>query len=141
MSSLLQIDRLVNRAFKNLKADEVLNFSVAVTVMRVQRKWRARMRAAKLKRKREVGLDGLANWLTGCAILCMSQLFCIFTRPTRCCDSANWWPESLQNCKHGYVATAHGGHCRFLFQERAEGLIDAQYVAIPPQRTKLLGVC
>lgn len=52
----LQIDRLVTRAFKNLKADEVLNFSVAVTVMRVQRKWRARMRAAKLKRKREVSL-------------------------------------------------------------------------------------
>jgi hypothetical protein len=51
---LLQIDRLVSRAFRNLKADEVLNFSVAVTVMRVQRKWRARMRAAKLKRKREV---------------------------------------------------------------------------------------
>lgn len=49
-----QIDRLVTRAFRNLKADEVLNFSVAVTVMRVQRKWRARMRAAKLKRKREV---------------------------------------------------------------------------------------
>jgi hypothetical protein len=49
-----QIDRLVSRAFRNLKADEVLNFSVAVTVMRVQRKWRARMRAAKLKRKREV---------------------------------------------------------------------------------------
>ncbi|WIA28050.1 hypothetical protein OEZ86_010635 [Tetradesmus obliquus] len=48
-----QIDRLVSRAFRNLKADEVLNFSVAVTVMRVQRKWRARMRAAKLKRKRE----------------------------------------------------------------------------------------
>lgn len=45
----------MTRAFKNLKADEVLNFSVAVTVMRVQRKWRARMRAAKLKRKREVG--------------------------------------------------------------------------------------
>jgi hypothetical protein len=44
----------VSRAFRNLKADEVLNFSVAVTVMRVQRKWRARMRAAKLKRKREV---------------------------------------------------------------------------------------
>lgn len=51
---LPQIDRLVSRAFRNLKADEVLNFSVAVTVMRVQRKWRARMRAAKLKRKREV---------------------------------------------------------------------------------------
>ncbi|KAF8072369.1 NaCP60E [Scenedesmus sp. PABB004] len=48
-----QIDRLVFRAFRGLKADEVLNFSVAVTVMRVQRKWRARMRAAKLKRKRE----------------------------------------------------------------------------------------
>lgn len=52
----VQIDRLVSRAFRNLKADEVLNFSVAVTVMRVQRKWRARMRAAKLKRKREVRL-------------------------------------------------------------------------------------
>eukprot|EP00775_Hariotina_reticulata_P006841 gene6841-7059_t len=56
-----QIDRLVARAFKNLKADEVLNFSVAVTVMRVQRKWRSRMRAAKLKRKRELRAErGLA---------------------------------------------------------------------------------
>lgn len=44
----------MTRAFRNLKADEVLNFSVAVTVMRVQRKWRARMRAAKMKRKKEV---------------------------------------------------------------------------------------
>jgi hypothetical protein len=49
-----QINKLVTRAFRNLKADEVLNFSVAVTVMRVQRKWRARMRAAKMKRKKEV---------------------------------------------------------------------------------------
>ncbi|KAI8464917.1 MAG: Ion transport protein-domain-containing protein [Monoraphidium minutum] len=48
-----QIDRLVARAFKGMRSDEVLNFSVAVTVMRVQRKWRARMRAAKLKRKKE----------------------------------------------------------------------------------------
>jgi hypothetical protein len=56
-----QIDRLVARAFKNLKADEVLNFSVAVTVMRVQRKWRSRMRAAKLKRKREVGPPATAR--------------------------------------------------------------------------------
>lgn len=46
----------MSRAFRNLKADEVLNFSVAVTVMRVQRKWRARMRAAKMKRKKEVGV-------------------------------------------------------------------------------------
>jgi hypothetical protein len=53
-SSHLQINKLVTRAFRNLKADEVLNFSVAVTVMRVQRKWRARMRAAKMKRKKEV---------------------------------------------------------------------------------------
>lgn len=51
-----QINKLVSRAFRNLKADEVLNFSVAVTVMRVQRKWRARMRAAKMKRKKEVGV-------------------------------------------------------------------------------------
>lgn len=50
----VQINKLVTRAFRNLKADEVLNFSVAVTVMRVQRKWRARMRAAKMKRKKEV---------------------------------------------------------------------------------------
>jgi hypothetical protein len=49
-----QINKLVTRAFRNLKADEVLNFSVAVTVMRVQRKWRARMRTAKMKRKKEV---------------------------------------------------------------------------------------
>jgi hypothetical protein len=101
-----QIDRLVARHFKNMRSDEVLNFSVAVTVMRVQvgggcillllesktlawaprasilvelairlklrcsghkhtnlaappslsvsqRKWRARMRAAKLKRTKE----------------------------------------------------------------------------------------
>jgi hypothetical protein len=56
----------VSRAFRNLKADEVLNFSVAVTVMRVQRKWRARMRAAKLKRKREVRVSIMpaVDWWT-----------------------------------------------------------------------------
>jgi hypothetical protein len=31
-----QIDRLVAKHFKNMRSDEVLNFSVAVTVMRVQ---------------------------------------------------------------------------------------------------------
>lgn len=52
-----QIDRLVSRAFRGMRSDEVLNFSVAVTVMRVQRKWRARMRAAKLKRTKETRAD------------------------------------------------------------------------------------
>lgn len=70
--ALLQINKLVTRAFRNLKADEVLNFSVAVTVMRVQRKWRARMRAAKMKRKKEVRGeavgDGAAS-IVGCALL------------------------------------------------------------------------
>jgi hypothetical protein len=31
-----QLDNMVTRAFKTLTADDVLNFSVAVTVMRVQ---------------------------------------------------------------------------------------------------------
>ena len=56
MSSLLalsQIDKLVKKHFKGLKSDEILNFSVAITVMRVQRKWRSRIRAATLKRKQE----------------------------------------------------------------------------------------
>jgi hypothetical protein len=43
----------VAKHFHGLKSDEVLNFSVAITVMRVQRKWRARMRAAQLKRKKD----------------------------------------------------------------------------------------
>jgi hypothetical protein len=43
----------VKKAFKGLKSDEVMNFSVAITVMRVQRKWRSRIRAATLKRKQE----------------------------------------------------------------------------------------
>lgn len=47
-----QLDRLVEKFFRNLQSDEMLNFSVAVTVGRVQRKWRARMRAAKLMRKK-----------------------------------------------------------------------------------------
>ncbi len=32
----------------------MLNFSVAITVMKVQRKWRIRMRAAKLRRKKQL---------------------------------------------------------------------------------------
>ncbi len=32
----VQIDRLCAKHFNNVKVDEVLNFSVAVTVMRVQ---------------------------------------------------------------------------------------------------------
>lgn len=55
-----QIDRLVARAFRDLRSDEVLNFSVAVTVMRVQRKWRARMRAAKMRRTKETRADRAA---------------------------------------------------------------------------------
>ncbi|GIL57898.1 hypothetical protein Vafri_13128 [Volvox africanus] len=48
-----QIDRLVNKFFRELPTqDEMLNFSVAITVMKVQRKWRTRMRAAKLMRKK-----------------------------------------------------------------------------------------
>eukprot|EP00198_Chlamydomonas_reinhardtii_P001158 XP_001690493.1 voltage-gated Ca2+ channel, alpha subunit [Chlamydomonas reinhardtii] len=49
-----QIDRLVDKFFHELTAqDEMLNFSVAITVMKVQRKWRTRMRAAKLRRKNQ----------------------------------------------------------------------------------------
>ncbi|KAG2448926.1 hypothetical protein HYH02_006274 [Chlamydomonas schloesseri] len=49
-----QIDRLVDKFFHELAAqDEMLNFSVAITVMKVQRKWRTRMRAAKLRRKNQ----------------------------------------------------------------------------------------
>lgn len=49
-----QIDRLVDKFFHDLAAqDEMLNFSVAITVMKVQRKWRTRMRAAKLRRKKQ----------------------------------------------------------------------------------------
>ena len=44
---------MVESFFRNLQSDEMLNFSVAVTVMRVQRQWRARMRAAKLRRKKD----------------------------------------------------------------------------------------
>ncbi|GIL78272.1 hypothetical protein Vretifemale_7701, partial [Volvox reticuliferus] len=48
-----QIDRLVNKFFRELPTqDEMLNFSVAITVMKVQRKWRTRMRASKLMRKK-----------------------------------------------------------------------------------------
>ncbi|GLI63280.1 hypothetical protein VaNZ11_006186 [Volvox africanus] len=47
------MDRLVNKFFRELPTqDEMLNFSVAITVMKVQRKWRTRMRAAKLMRKK-----------------------------------------------------------------------------------------
>eukprot|EP00798_Chlamydomonas_sp_ICE-L_P015920 gene15920-22054_t len=47
------LDKLVERFFKNLHNDEIFNFSVAVVAGKVQRKWRARMRAAKLRRKKE----------------------------------------------------------------------------------------
>lgn len=48
-----QIDKLADKHFRALRdADEQLNFSTAVVVMRVQNKWRAKMRAAKWKRKR-----------------------------------------------------------------------------------------
>ncbi|KXZ47565.1 hypothetical protein GPECTOR_34g724 [Gonium pectorale] len=48
-----QIERLVDKFFHGLaEQEEMLNFSVAVTVMKVQRKWRTRMRAAKLMRKK-----------------------------------------------------------------------------------------
>jgi hypothetical protein len=53
VAPFLQIDLLCTKHFHGLKSDEVLNFSVAITVMRVQRKWRARMRAAQLKRKKD----------------------------------------------------------------------------------------
>jgi hypothetical protein len=48
-----QIDALVARHFRGLKSDNLLNFSVAMTVMAVQRKWRARMKVVQLKRKKE----------------------------------------------------------------------------------------
>lgn len=43
----LQIDRMIAKFFSTLPVDEQLNFSVAVTVMSVQRKWRLRMKAHK----------------------------------------------------------------------------------------------
>lgn len=43
----LQIDRMIAKFFSSLPVDEQLNFSVAVTVMSVQRKWRLRMKAHK----------------------------------------------------------------------------------------------
>ncbi len=44
----LQIDRMIAKFFAGLPNDEQLNFSVAVTVMKVQRKWRARMRTLRV---------------------------------------------------------------------------------------------
>lgn len=44
----LQIDRMIAKFFSSLPVDEQLNFSVAVTVMSVQRKWRQRMKAHKV---------------------------------------------------------------------------------------------
>ena len=35
---------MTNRFFKDLKEDELLNFSVAVVVMKFQRRWRSRVR-------------------------------------------------------------------------------------------------
>ena len=43
----LQIDRMIAKLFSSLPVDEQLNFSMAVTVMSVQRKWRQRMKAHK----------------------------------------------------------------------------------------------
>jgi hypothetical protein len=43
----------VSRHFRGLKSDNLLNFSVAMTVMAVQRKWRARMKVVNLRRKKE----------------------------------------------------------------------------------------
>lgn len=45
----LQIDRMIAKFFSSLPVDEQLNFSVAVTVMSVQRKWRQRMKAHKAR--------------------------------------------------------------------------------------------
>ena len=45
----LQIDRMIAKFFSSLPVDEQLNFSVAVTVMSVQRKWRQRMKAHKVR--------------------------------------------------------------------------------------------
>ena len=44
----LQIDRMIAKFFSSLPVDEQLNFSVAVTVMSVQRQWRQRMKAHKV---------------------------------------------------------------------------------------------
>lgn len=47
-----QLDRLVEKFFRSLQTEESMNFHAAVSVGRVQRNWRARARAAKLKRKK-----------------------------------------------------------------------------------------
>ncbi len=48
-----QIDRLVEKFCETMTNGDALNFRAAVSVGRVQRKWQARTRAAKLMRKKE----------------------------------------------------------------------------------------
>ncbi|KAK9823801.1 hypothetical protein WJX72_005586 [[Myrmecia] bisecta] len=52
-----QIERMIQKFFAHLHLDEELNFSVAVVVMRVQRKWRAKMRANRIRRMRAARQD------------------------------------------------------------------------------------
>ena len=47
-----QIEKLTHHFFKNLQPEEMLNFSTAVVVMKVQKRWRARTRAIRLRRRR-----------------------------------------------------------------------------------------
>lgn len=49
-----QLDRLIDKFFNNLPFDSTLNFSSAVMVPRLERKWRARFQAKKLKRRQDV---------------------------------------------------------------------------------------
>lgn len=49
-----QIEQLVEKFFRDLNKDnEQMNFSAAVSVMLIQRKWRTRMRAHRLRRMKE----------------------------------------------------------------------------------------
>ncbi|KAL6748527.1 Ion transport protein-domain-containing protein [Haematococcus lacustris] len=61
-----QLDRLAEKFFQGLPHDEAINFSMAVTVGRVQRQWRARMRAAKLRRRKtwRAQRDGAPDYCT-----------------------------------------------------------------------------
>lgn len=49
-----QLDRLTDKFFNTLPMDSALNFSSAVMVPRIERKWRARFQAKKLKRRNDV---------------------------------------------------------------------------------------
>jgi hypothetical protein len=48
-----QLDKLTHHFFKNIKEEDMLNFSTAVVVERVQKRWRARTRAIRLRRRKQ----------------------------------------------------------------------------------------